>query len=101
MLLESGLDLSRVDVHATGDDHVCLAVADVQITFVVPVGNVAHRVEVATAGRVVAVLLLVVLVEHALRPDVQFAWVLGPGPGNYVSVRVEEHDLDTRSRLPA
>ena len=48
--LERGLDLGRVDVHPAGDDHVLLAVADVEEALVVAVGDVADGLEAVAAG---------------------------------------------------
>src|SRR6478735_4150663 len=45
MRLERRLDLRRVDVHPTRDDHVLLAVADVEEPLVVAVRDVADRLE--------------------------------------------------------
>ena len=39
--MERSLDLGRVDVDAAGDDHVDLAVADVVVALVVPIGDIA------------------------------------------------------------
>ena len=80
MLFQGGLDLGRVDVHAAGDDHVGLAVADVVVALVVPVGDVAHGVEIAVRRGLVAFRLLVVLVEDPGGPDVELAGMPGPVP---------------------
>src|SRR3954453_4182116 len=36
--LQAGLDLGRIDVHPAGDDHVLLAVADVEVALFIAVG---------------------------------------------------------------
>src|SRR5262249_3145313 len=99
VLLERRLNLRRVDIHSTGDDHVALAVADVEVSLVVPVGDVADSVEVAAAGCVVAIALLVVLVEHASGPDEEFTRIIRPGAGDLVALLVEQDDLDAGGRL--
>ena len=101
VLLQRRLDLGGVDVHAAGDDHVGLAVADVQVALVVPVGDVADRVVVAAAVRLVAGVVLVVGVERALGPHEYLAGVVGAGAGDLVAVDVEQRDLDAGSRLAA
>ena len=98
--LKHGLDLGRVDVHATGDDHVGLAVADVQVALVVPVGDVADGVKVTLAVRRVAGVVLVVGVEDALGPDEDLAGVVRPGPGDLVAVVADQLDLDEGAGLP-
>src|SRR5215472_17672899 len=106
VLLEHGLDLGRVDVHPAGDDHVVLPVADVVIPLVVAVGDVPDRVEVAAPPGLVALLALVVLVEHDARADVELAGMIGPGAGHLLARGVEQAELDAgrglaaRARLP-
>ena len=43
MRVKHCFDLSRVDVHATRDDHVDPPVADVEVALLVPVRDVSHR----------------------------------------------------------
>ena len=59
------LDLGGVDVDAARDDHVALAVADVDEPLVVEVRDVAHAEPVAPRRLARGVRVLVVLVEHA------------------------------------
>src|ERR1700692_4640994 len=101
MLLEHCLDLGRIDVHPARDDHVGLAVADVDVTLIVAVSDVPHRVEIAAPGRVVAVLLLVLLVEDNRRSHVELARMTGPGARHLAARIVEQADLDAGRRLAA
>src|SRR5690349_7868638 len=101
MLLKHGLDFGGVDVHAAGNDHVGLAVADVEVALVVPVGDVAYRVEVPAAVRRIAGVVLVVGVERAPGPDEDLAGMIRSRTGDLVAVGVDQHDLDARSRLAA
>ena len=101
MLLQRRLDLGGVDVHAAGDDHVGLTVADVQVALVVPVRDVADRMEVAAAVRLVAGVVLVVGVERGLGSHENLAGMVRSGTGDLVAVVVEQHDLDAGSRLAA
>ena len=99
MEFESRLDLCRVDIHPTGNDHVLLAVADVEVTVFVEVSHVADRVVFAAPVRLVLVLGLVVGVED------------GPATGeqlsrrvrllDHVPVFVEEQQLDHGRRFAA
>ena len=41
MLFQDGLDLRRIDVHSAGDDHVLLAIADVEEALFVEIRDVA------------------------------------------------------------
>ena len=50
MRAEHGLDLGRVDVLAAGDDHVALAVDEVDVAVGVAAGHVADRAVVAAEG---------------------------------------------------
>ena len=101
MPFQGGLDLGGVDVHAAGDDHVVLAVADEVVALLVPVGDVTHGVEVAVHGGPVAFRLLVVLAENPGGPDVELAGMPGAGSSDLVAVGVEQGDLDTGGRPAA
>ena len=64
------LDLGRVDVHAAGDDHVDLAVAEVQVAVVVELAHVADGEVVAVAvGRGLLGIALVRELAHELQVD--------------------------------
>src|ERR1700723_299137 len=101
VLLQRGLDLRRVDVHPGGDDHVGLAVADIQVALVVPVADVADRVVVVAAVRLIAGVVLVVGVERDLGPDENLARVVRPGTGDLAAVGADQHDLDAWRRFAA
>src|ERR1700742_1594022 len=101
MPVKRRLDLGGGDVHAAGDDHVGLAVTDVQVALVVPVRDVADRVEVAAPVRLVARVVLVVGVENGRGPHEDLAAVVGSGTSDLVTVVVEEPDLDAGSRRAA
>ena len=65
------LHLGGVDVHASGDDHVGLAVAEEQVAVVVDVPDVADRVELALAVccRLVRVVVVVELPHRLAQVD--------------------------------
>jgi chaperonin GroEL len=98
VLLEGGLYLGRIDVHPARDDHVPLAIADVEVPLFVKVGDVPDAVIVAAPAALELVVGLVVGVERALAADEELARDLGLGDD--VSVLVEEPELDAR-RGPA
>ena len=56
-----------IDVHPAGDDHVLLAVADVEEALVVAVGDVADGLEAVAVVLLELVVLLVVVGEHRRR----------------------------------
>ena len=66
MTVQGVLDLGRVDVHAARDDHVPLAVTDVDEALGVHPGHVAHRHPLAARGLRRGRRVAVVLVEHAV-----------------------------------
>src|SRR5687768_2365966 len=78
MELEGRLDLGGIDVDATRDDHVPLAIADVQVALVVAIGDVTDRLEAVAMVLDVLVGLLVVVVEHRAASYVQLAGRLRP-----------------------
>src|SRR5215468_5936433 len=86
------LDLRGVDVDATRDDHVALAVADVHEALGVLVGHVAHAEPLAARGLARGLGLLPVLVEHArVAPHVELAGLPG---GDRPPVVVQDGHLD-------
>src|SRR5437667_9789881 len=101
MLFQRGLDLGGVDVHSAGDDHVVLAVADVVVALLVPVGDVTHGVEVAVHGGPVAFRLLVVVAENPGGPAVECDGMPGAGSRDFVAVGVERGAHDTGGRPAA
>jgi len=96
MDLQRGLDLRRVDVHATRDDHVLLAIAHVVVALVVAIGDVAHRLVAVLLILQELVVLFVVVGEDARALHEQLAGVLGPVARDLVAVVVEQLDLDHR-----
>ena len=96
MGVQHRLDLGRVDVHPAADDHVLLAVADVDVALVVDVGDVADRLPaVAVAdglGRPV------VAVDRQGAADEQLARLPG---GQFLAVLAHDLDLDGAVGLAA
>ena len=78
MLVDDRLDLGRVDVDAARDDHVLLAVADVEVALVVEVGDVADRLPVASPCSASRSSVLVVAVHRERRADEQLAGLPRP-----------------------
>ena len=101
VVFERALDLGRIDVHPAGDDHVLLAVADVEETLVVAVGDVADGLEAVAVVFEELVVLLVVVVEDVGGAHVQLAGRLGTGALHDVAGVVVETDLDERRFLAA
>src|SRR5262249_52133416 len=97
--VERVLDLGRIDVHATGDDHVALAIADVDEALRVHVGHVADGEPVAADGVPRRLGILVVLVEDArIAAHVELAGLAGRhGP----AVVVQDGELDALWRPAA
>ena len=72
VLVDHRLDLGRVDVDPAGDDHVLLAVADVEVALVVEVRDVADRLPLrAVLGELLVG--VVVAVHRERRADEQLA----------------------------
>jgi hypothetical protein len=72
-----GLDLRRVDVDATGDDHVALAVAEVPVAVGVEVADVADGEHALRAGGERLVPVLVVVEGGGAHPHVDEARLAG------------------------
>ena len=95
---QHGLDLGGVDVLAAGDDHVALAVDEVDVALGIAAGHVAHRAVVAAEGRFRLVRELPVAVEGVGVAGVELA---GLAVRYFVAVGVHHPDRGRAHALPA
>src|SRR5262245_51806484 len=63
MLRGDLLNIARIDLHATGDDHVFLAINEVEVAFVVEIAQIAGK-NPALADRLRCQLRLLVVTRH-------------------------------------
>src|SRR5580692_6800667 len=96
-LVDDALDLGGGDVLAAGDDHVLLAVGEIEKAFVVEVTDVAGAEPVSEEGGLRLLRVLPVAARHLRSAQADFAVLAG---GQAVAVIVADLDLDMGEGAP-